>query len=99
MPPWLRRVLETSRAGRGNPACWQMGFTYENCCFPAGVGNSACWDHTYNFDICCNELSAFWKSTYDVCRLPLRTLASGGAVLAMVGFALFIWRQVHANWG
>ncbi|CAE8602236.1 unnamed protein product [Polarella glacialis] len=42
--------------GRGNPACWTMGFTFQQCCnaLHGGRGNPVCWDAgVHNFDYCC----------------------------------------------
>ncbi|CAK9068469.1 2-alpha-mannosidase (ER alpha-1 [Durusdinium trenchii] len=36
-----------------DPACWQSGYTFENCCFPAPRGNMQCWDVEFTYARCC----------------------------------------------
>lgn len=48
--------VQTPNGGRGNPSCWTMGFTWEQCCHATHgkLGNPTCWDaHTHNADTCC----------------------------------------------
>lgn len=44
-------VLATAQ---GNPACWQGGFGYKECCEGHGPeGNGACWDTVFTYSHCC----------------------------------------------
>jgi len=40
---------------KGNPKCWQGGFSWEFCCHHGHgpLGNSKCWDSHHNHKVCC----------------------------------------------
>lgn len=41
---------------KGNPECWNGGFTWDHCCHPSlgSGGNAECWDSIYTFARCCS---------------------------------------------
>ncbi|CAD7969844.1 unnamed protein product [Amoebophrya sp. A25] len=45
----------TGGSHRGNPECWNGGFSFEICCNPPGTGNAECWDGVYTYQRCCQS--------------------------------------------
>eukprot|EP00929_Paragymnodinium_shiwhaense_P028583 TRINITY_DN16546_c0_g3_i1.p1 TRINITY_DN16546_c0_g3~~TRINITY_DN16546_c0_g3_i1.p1 ORF type:complete len:489 (+),score=97.33 TRINITY_DN16546_c0_g3_i1:39-1469(+) len=53
--PSARQSTEAAQPVFGNPACWQGGFSWDNCCHDSfgPAGNPACWDEYFNASTCC----------------------------------------------
>lgn len=98
LPPAMQ-ALFIQQTGKGNPDCWHDGFTYDLCCSALDKGNSACWDATHSFEVCCKGVSDAWQRVAAVILPSMQILANGLIALSAVGFAMFLWRQIHENWG
>jgi len=99
LPP-AGRLLFIAEIGQGNPGCWNSGFTYRICCTGSPSGNPACWDDRHNFETCCMSPGSVWQQNLRIRFVPLfRLLATGGMGLAVLGFAMYVIREVSMRWG
>eukprot|EP00927_Polykrikos_kofoidii_P065810 TRINITY_DN61526_c0_g1_i1.p1 TRINITY_DN61526_c0_g1~~TRINITY_DN61526_c0_g1_i1.p1 ORF type:complete len:357 (-),score=64.44 TRINITY_DN61526_c0_g1_i1:531-1601(-) len=97
VPMWVH-ALFNGASGPGNPACWHGGFTFKLCCVGPAGGNQACWDSRHSFEACCVAFTSTWDGLRLASATVLRVLVGGVAVLSVVGFALYLWRQVKEAW-
>lgn len=96
LPPDVRGFFLPTK---DNPKCWTDGYSYELCCLGRPGGNPKCWDAVHTFASCCAAPSAGWQRAQVLAQPAARLLATGLIALSSVGFAMFVWRQLHENWG
>ncbi|CAE8676412.1 unnamed protein product, partial [Polarella glacialis] len=99
LPPAVGLFLIEAVEGKGNPACWHGGYNYNLCCRGGKQGNPSCWDGLHDFHSCCEGPSQTMLRLHSFVAPALRLLCSGCMGLSVVGFAMYLHRQVREAWG
>lgn len=106
LPPKISAFF-MQHTSEGNPACFEHGFpysnprsglTYEFCCRNDDREWRACWDDKHSFDTCCTNSEVVLHLQAFVAP-AVRVLASGTVGLSLIGFSLYLWRQIKSHWG
>ncbi|CAK9001640.1 unnamed protein product [Durusdinium trenchii] len=98
LPPDVRFLFTEDLPVKGNPACWHQGYTFQACCGRGRPGNPACWDDMHSFDSCCLGMSETLQKLRALLGPLLRVLFCGWLGLSLLGFGLYLQRQLREAW-